>query len=454
MKLLNKILFILTISALVVSCADEFIETEPTSSIPVEVLITDIPSAQSALNGLYSAMSNDDNNGVGVLIPLGDRVTGGYEIFMTGMYADDLAHIGSFPSFAEINGNDPALNNIDNQNYWDQHYAVIYRANTIINQVPDIEGPEAEKNEIIGQAKAVRAFMFYKLVKVYGGVPLETEAFILPSDIDANPIGRSSVEQTYAFILDDVTEAVTLLNPGGDIYFFNEYSARVLKSKIEMELEDYATAKITIEPVIGEFSLANRYSDLFTGDANSQEAILAVDFNETDGGSHAFFFLEAGRGEVGASDDLVSTFEADDERINFISDGEIIKYTDPGTGSDDAYIFRYADVLLMYAELLAREDDPMASDHINQVRERAGLGDITLNSSNFIELIAQERRVEFFAEGSDRLFTITRLGIADDIISNKPNVTFIATRNNLWPIPQQEIERNTEISINDQNPGY
>ncbi|BDW91872.1 hypothetical protein MACH07_07040 [Flagellimonas marinaquae] len=87
-------------------------------------------------------------------------------------------------------------------------------------------------------------------------------------------------------------------------------------------------------------------------------------------------------------------------------------------------------------------------------RTRAGLGDVTINSTNVVDLIAQERFVEFFGECQDRLFTITRLGIADDVISNKANNTYIAERNNLWPIPQQEIERNSEIGTADQNPGY
>lgn len=441
MKLKN-IIGAFLMSLTIIGCADEFVDTTPTASIPGDQVIVDPASAESALNGLYSGLQSA-------------RVFGGYEIFLTGMWADDLAHTGSFPSFAEVRGNDPALNNVDVQNYWDEHYSAIYRANLIINNVPQLDNIDpAQADRIVAEARGIRALLYYTLVKMYGGVPIVTEAYTSSDDIDQNPVARSSVAEVYAFIMDDLNFAVNNLG-ASSIYKFGLDAATVLKAKIEMELEDYAAAEATLAPIIGKYSLENDYASLFTGTASTSEAIFAIDFSDVDGGNHAFFFLEAGRGEVGPSADLLAAFESGDTRINQItSNGEIGKYKDAGTGADDSYIFRYADVLLMQAELLARRDDPTASDFINQVRSRAGLGAVTLNSSNVVDLIAQERRVEFFAESTDRFFTITRLGIADQIMQNKPNNVYIPERNNLWPIPQQEIERNSLISISDQNPGY
>ena len=370
-------------------------------------------------------------------------------------------HTGSFPSFAAIGSNDPTLADVNLEDYWTNNYTVIYRANFIIDAIarPENEISQESQNRIGGQARAARALSYYKLVKVFGGVPLILEAFTTATEIDQNPQPRSSASTIYDQILADASFAANNLPDGIGIYFFNRNAARVLKAKVEMELGQYAAAKASLAPVLGAYALESDYAALFGGDqglvASGSETIFAIDFNETDGSNHAFFFLIAGRGEVGASPQLLAEFEDGDVRANLISGaGEIIKYTDAGAGADDAYVFRYADVLLMQAELLARENDPAASDFINQVRTRAGLGDITIDASNVVEAIAHERFTEFFAESSDRLFTITRLGIADEIISAKPNNTFIAERNNLWPIPQQEIERNSEISVSDQNPGY
>ena len=454
MKIKYIFCVILCSSFLFVGCADEFVDTTPTTNLPGESIITDVASAESALIGLYGSLQ------------LG-RNYGGYDTFVTSLYADEIVHTGSFPSLAEIGGNDPALNNTDVTNYWNNHYSAIYDANLIIERVADpYLGISAESQDrIIGQALAVRALLYYKLVKTFGGVPLVTDAFTTSSDIDNNPVPRSSVSEVYNLILTDVTSAVTRIPNGLGVYFFNKNAARVLKSKIEMELGRYSAAEVTLDPVLSAgYALESSYSSLFgnpaTGSglvASSSETIFAVDFNETDGGNHAFFYLDAGRGEVGPSATLIAEFEDGDTRQDLITaDNEIGKYGDPGNGSDDAYVFRYADVLLMKAELLARRNDPTASDYINMVRERAGenLPEVVLTSANVVEAIAHERFVEFFAESSDRFFTITRLGIADQIVQNKPNSVFIAERNNLFPIPQQEIERNSEISIEDQNPGY
>ena len=119
-------------------------------------------------------------------------------------------------------------------------------------------------------------------------------------------------------------------------------------------------------------------------------------------------------------------------------------------------MYRFADVVLLYAEVLARENNFIdASFVLNIVRQRARLSDVTLNASNFIDIIAHERFVELYAEGSsDRYNTTKRLGLLDNIIQLKPNAVFNPVRQNLFPIPQQEIERNPAISSADQNPGY
>lgn len=454
-KILKQVLLSLSLFGILISatsCADNFVETTPTLNLPGETVITDVASAESALIGMYSAMQFGRNYG-------------GYDVFDSGLYSDELTHTGSFPTLAALNANDPIASSGEITNYWNNHYIAIYRANYIISQAanPANEISEAAQARIAGQAIAARALMYYGLVKVYGGVPVTTDAFTDATEIDQNPIPRSSASEVYDFILDDITTAAGMLPDNLGLYSFNKDAARVLKAKIEMELGNYPAAETTLQPVLaGGYSLETNYQSLFGNvasgtnlTASSSETIFAIDYNEVDGNNHAFFFLESGRGEVGPSSSLINAFETGDTRINLITpNNEIGKYADAGNGSDDAYVFRFADVLLMQAELLARRDDPAASNFINLVRDRAGLDDVVLDSNNVVDLIAQERFVEFFAESSDRLFTITRLGIADDIISNKPNVVYVPERNNLWPIPQQEIERNGAVSLSDQNPGY
>lgn len=444
MKKIKNIVILFAVAIGLSSCADEFIETEPTTAVSPDALITDIASARGAVNGLYDRVQQT-------------YVTAGYNAFLTGLFADELSHVGSFPSLAEYASNDIDLNNIENTRYWTDHFETINAANIIIDKLQEVEIDSEASAELTAQAKAVRAFMYYRLVKVYGGVPLALTGNLSATDIDTNPLPRSSESAIYDQIMLDLGDALADIRTSGSLYFFNENSVRVLKALVEMELEMYTQAEATLAPVIGEYTLATSYADLFGGNASTQEGVFAINFADFDGNSYAFYYLESGgRYEVAPSGDLLSSFEAGDERTSQIigENPQIFKFKDPGSGSDDVYIFRYAHVLLMQAELLARRGDATASDYINMVRNRAGLGDVVLDSSNFIDLIAHERFVEFYGEDTDRLFTLTRLGIADQEISSKDNNTFIPERNNLWPIPQQEIERNSAITEADQNAGY
>lgn len=448
MKNIKNIFFILFTALIMSSCAEEFIDTEPTTAKDASQIITDIASAESAVNGLYDRFQQA-------------YISGGYNAFMPGLFADELRHSGSFPSFAEYGANDISLNNVNNTSFWTDHYETINAANIIIDKLGEIEIDAQSAARFDAQAKAVRAYLYYNLVKLYGGVPLSIQGNTSASQIDTNPLPRSSESEVYSQIMQDLEDALAGIPTSGSRYFFNENSVRVLKAKVEMEMEMYAQAEETLEPVIGQYTLASSYSGLFTGDANGQETILAIEFSDFDGSSYAFFYLSAGgRYEVAPRGPLLAAFEEGDLRtsqiLNFGTEDakQIFKFKDPGSGSDDAYIYRYADALLMYAELLARRDDPTASTYLNMVRERAGLEPIQINSTNVVEVIAQERFVEFYGENTDRLFTLTRLGLADEVLSAKPNSTYIPERNNLWPIPQQEIERNSAISTADQNPGY
>ena len=234
-----------------------------------------------------------------------------------------------------------------------------------------------------------------------------------------------------------------------------------MKAKVLLYQGKYPQAESTLQPLIGKYSLAPNYEDLYVVGGDTPESIFRIDYSPSDSNSLAFFFYPSpnGRREVAPSAAFLAAFDAADERINMIenntdfSTAYLNKYSDNANGADIPYIYRYADVLLMYAEVLARRDAPEASDYINEVRARAGAGlaPVTLNSGNVVTLIANERRFEFYGEG-DRWDDVKRLGLAQQVIESK-GITYNANRV-LWPIPQSEIDANNELSQADQNPGY
>ena len=124
-------------------------------------------------------------------------------------------------------------------------------------------------------------------------------------------------------------------------------------------------------------------------------------------------------------------------------------------------LFRYADILMYFAEAINETSGPTAEavDAFNQIRARAGMPtiDMGVSQAEFRQLIREERHVEFAWEGT-RYFDLIRWGTAEEVV---PDATlfgelrdarvFNAPKHNLWPIPQKEIDQNPNLT---QNPGY
>lgn len=452
-----KNIFKLTLLALVplftVSCADDFVENnvEPVTTISVDAIIADLESANTALIGLYAAAQNDG-------FFQGDM------IYQNGLYSDELVHTGSFPSFAEFAGNDIATANVENLGIWQANYDVIFDVNFFIAGIEAISGQltEAQVNNFLGQAYALRGVAYLNLGRLFGDVPVYTESPIVTGDFEGSP--RIPLNQVYAQALEDLNFAVTALTSTGadDGYFIGQYSARFFRAKLLVETGAYPQAMQDLNAIEGNFSLNSSYAANFN-DGISSETIFKLDFADVDGNGLGFFFYpssDGGRREVFASQFLIDAVAADGgSRQDLLVtvgnfDNIVNKYDDIANGSDEVNVIRYADVLLYQAEVAGRmQQYGVAQTKINLVRERAGVDPVTVNANNFIDVLANERFVELFAEGH-RWFDIKRLGLADEIIQAKPGSAFLPSRMNLWPIPFDEIDTNSNVSSADQNPGY
>lgn len=441
----NILFSIVTLSFLAfTSCDDKLDITNPTT-LSVDQFITDAESAKTALFDAYSEMQ--------------DRYVAGSDPKMfTGLYADELRHSGSFPSFTQAVVNNVLVNNSSVSRIFSNHYDIINRCTTILRTIESVEMDASAKEAIIAEAHALRAFGYFQLVKLYGGLPIVEKVFTLDG-VSANSTPRSTEAEVFTYILNEISKAKGKIAASNNYTTFTNDAVSVLEAQVHMFMGNYNLAEPILKGIIdnGGYSLVP-YANLFTnGDNNS--AIFRVNYNSSDKNSLAFFFTPTGRKEVAPTQELLDAFETGDLRKDLIAnntslaDAFINKYTDNATGSDQPYVYRYADVLLMYAEVLARKDDATAKDYLNQVRTRAGLADVTdLNSTNFAAIISQERLVEFYAEGK-RWEDAKRLGFSETIINAKTGVTFI-DRQLLWPIPQDELDANPSISQEDQNPGY
>lgn len=441
------------------SCADEFVDTTSLVSIQgVENQIVDGPSANAALLGMYADFQSGS---------LYDGTT----TYFGGLYADAMVHRGSFPTFAQVAGNDPDSENVTLGGMFNAYYNVIFAANNLIASVDaSLDNiTQAEVDNIRGQAFGMRALCYLDLVRFFGPVPLDLTNERTAPELDASSgLARSSVADVQSQIISDLTMSISLLGDGNrNTSRMSTAAALALRAKVYMEQENYPLAQDDLEELLTygfdlESDVENLYGDADNGAALSGiETVFGIPFTATDGGSIAFFFQDqpdGGRDEIGIGPALQGAFESSDDRANQLISpsgiARISKYTQAGTGADDVHVIRYADVLLRLAEIYARQDDPRAVDLINRVRTRSNASPIAdYNSSNVVPVTANERLLEFFAEGGDRYHALKRLGLMDAVVQSKGAV-FVPERMNLFPIPQNEIDNNSALTNADQNPGY
>ena len=414
---------LLALTALVVlsqGCKN-FLDKQPLGATTQASLFSDPVNAVQAVNAIYDAASWDEGPKWGY----GDYVGHVYE-WMFGDILSDDAQKGSTPSDFKLlsdmkNWNTTASNTIV-PTLWSHSYTGIGRANTVINNVDGGSIDAVLKGRLKGEALFFRAYNYFYLVRVFGGVPLFEQA-VLPTD--AANVKRSSIADTYAFIEKDLKAAAALL-PEKNAYATadvgrvtkgaaNAYLARV----IMYELGTVNAANHTWQDVYdltstvissSQYSLEPNYAAIHQEVAeNGPESVFEIQFavsNEGYGpiktGTTNNVFQNNrktfGYGFNNPTQNLFDEFEPNDPRqlVTFIKDQDVVlgilnkidlSENDTGYLSRKVAIIappqnkasgqnirkiRYADVLLMKAEAAAQlNKSGEAIVLVNQVRDRA-----------------------------------------------------------------------------------
>lgn len=368
---------------------------------------------------------------------------------------------------------------------WRDSYIAIQTANIVLNRIDAIpDMPESLKKIRTGEAKFIRALVYYNLAGLYGDVPLVTQETINPSDYFGQQ--RTPVNEVYGQVILDLKEAQADLpeiqNEKGRI---TKGAANTLLGKVYLTAGDAPLAEAALRAVSG-YTLLPNYKDNFgINNENGPESIFEIQFkSELNGNSEgssfaALFTSQANPGSKGnnvITDDLANSFEAGDERRNEIIPDKVTatinistKYLDETLpvledGDNNVIVLRYADVKLMLAEALNAQSyvaDGEAFDLLNEIRGRAKLPPLDsttiTNQAEFKEALLKERRHEFFHE-LHRWLDLKRLGDAIEVMNlhfdSMPATADINLDQDdlLLPIPQAQIDTDPE-SIT-QNPGY
>jgi hypothetical protein len=431
-----------------------------------------------------------------------DALIGAYDLLqstylnvMLGEIASDNTLAGGesatdVPAIQQIDDMIHTSNNDQLRSIWGWMFAGVNRANYIMEFQNKTEF--SGKENVLAQARFLRAYYYFELVKWFGDVPLVVDQRFLFGD--QFNVDRTPKEQVYAQIeIDLLYAADNLPYVQSQLGRVTKGAAQALLGKVYLYQDKFGAAALVLEDLInsGPYDLVADYTTLFENDnENSIESVFEVQYADLEGAGFGCLQCSEGNVAVGfngirnyngplfdsgfsfnvPTQEVVDAFESDDPRIDtaildinawatstgatfgtgnehtgYYNRKYIARQGDSNIGDQNLTnpnnyrAIRYADVLLMAAEALNRGSiaDDRAQNYLNLVRQRA-FGDmdhnITSSGSTLTEAIYNERRVELVGEGH-RFFDLVRTGRAASEIDG-----FMSGKHEVFPIPQIEIE--------------
>ena len=458
---LSFIISQLLFSVALAGCAD--LDQTSLSSIDRDNFYQSKEDFETAINGVYQEFTVDGFYGMfnNQSIYINDLQTD----YVKAGAQTNSAHIRELSNFAV------QPTNLFVGYAWEEHYTAINRANVIIDKVTDASWlDEQSKQNYIGEARFLRALMYFNLVRYFGGVP------IVLHDGEGEGAPRNSIDEVFAQIVDDFTAAESLpANYSTRDSKASSLAATAFLSKVYLEWAQtitdqskangktyYQKAIAYADKVIssGKYKLLDKFIDNWSVDKkNGAEHIFSIEHDRSVNGNvsgHCTFATNWSNSEpvlLATSDRYYEQTDPRDQR----RDGSWAKRLyNPNTGTDFVFdiprfrkyidslnyakpessgnaagqstnttVIRYAEVLLIKAEAENELNGPTAAayDAINQVRRRAywspynhvqntpsdgsALELSGLSQEEFRERLREERRLEFVLEGH-RWFDLKR----------------------------------------------
>jgi hypothetical protein len=427
---MKKIINILLSAVLTIGlsgCSD-FLDLKPQGSENSANFFESKENGVRAIVGIYDMLQLDEGAG-----PDGQWMNHHHEFMMGDIRSDDAekgSNDGDYGSMWEMVDYTMTPQIGFASDFWIHGFWGVSRANYALDNLPSVTWDPAVRDRLIGEASFFRAYFYWYLVRIYGGVPLFTSS-VNPSDF--GKVKRASLNECYTQIAKDLSKAIELLPersviPAAETGRVSKGAARSLLARIYMfQIGTDKESKITWQQVYdqtnavinsGEYSLVSNYAKLWeTENKNNEESVFEVQFGvgASDAapasiGTNFYNFQgnrkdDSGWGFNNPTPDLVEAYNVtvtNDPRLscvvygasfnNGILYGAKKKYDRIEQGSDwlsrkaalpvkpaqakasnrNIKIIRYADVLLMHAEAcwyLNKFDEAKAK--VNLVRSRA-----------------------------------------------------------------------------------
>ncbi|MBB2145595.1 RagB/SusD family nutrient uptake outer membrane protein [Pedobacter sp. LMG 31464] len=423
---------------------------------------------------------------------------------------DGGANVQTFETFPVSAGNG-IINGM-----WAEYYSMIDKCNVALDQIEnnkDIVSTPANKIQSEAEAKFLRAYAYFNMVRLFGRIPLITKPITV-----TQPSGpQSTAAQIYVLIESDLQFAAANLPINWNVLFVGRATsgaANGLLAKVYLTQKKWSAAMGAANAVMnnGQYDLSTSYDKIFGEEGeNSKESVFEVQATASSSvptangvqyaanqGVRGSVEWNLGDGFNVPSTTLDAAYEPGDPRkartflyrstatttyktyygentattwVNPIYNHKV--YTNPARRASvgnrfgwwmNIRILRYADVVLMHAEaaneLGGATNTTAALADLNSVRARARNGNaailpnVTTTDQDLLRnAIRQERRVELAME-NDRFFDLVRWGIAGTAMTAAGRPGFVEARDVLLPIPQTQIDLSKEPNKLTPNPNY
>ncbi|BDX38750.1 membrane protein [Tenuifilaceae bacterium CYCD] len=469
-------------SLLLVSCGDDYLETAPTSSVTEEDMLSSLTGAETVMDGInratytyYDAHDRFGQKSIDYALDcLGDDfypTERGYGWFVS--WYQWLEHRNTNSSNLEY--------------VWAYYYDIINNANLVITNLEKMTFEATadinKQSNLLAQAYTYRAYSLYYLVQLFSegtkGVPV-------PTTPNSGALARSTVDQVYTQINNDLSHAADLfINGGADIdrvncSQINYYVTRAIQARVALTRQDWPNAITYAEEVIAEFPLCSDYTYGWNK-ANDEWVWGAVLIDEQQTSYASFFshmdpffggYCTLGNHHI-MSQTVFDYLPSNDAR-KIVNQPDVyysryfsayfgskarssFKYTGMGDWTNDYLYIKSGEMYLIAAEAYARStQDGSAQNMLNELNSNRTLfGTYTPVATTGDALIADilmYRRAELWGDGQ-RFFDMKRLGVSNIGRTGQPmcEQTYTYPAGDVrftFLIPQQEMDSNPLMEQN------
>lgn len=455
-----SLLFIFA-ATLSTSC-NKYLDTPtPKTEVVDEKVFADDKNATAAVTGLYITMNSLNYLWANVMMN-----------FVAGIHSDEVYYASTIEDYEVFRQNRLLPNSTYVERFWNAIYDYIYTTNACIEGLTGSTTlTPAVKDQLLGEARFMRAYLYFYLVNMYGDVPL-----VLTTDYRVSQkLPREKSEAVYNQIVDDLKNAKQLLGdnyPNGNRVRPNKVAAAAMLARVYLYRHEWSLAESEANAVIGNgnYELVKDLNSVFL--ANSREAIFQLQSVNIAGGRNTWeaqvaIPANATAGPLFRLDtlNLVRKFELGDARLTnwtgnrTLSTGATYfwpakyKVRSATPVRENTMVLRVAEQFLIRAEARIRQNKLTdGRSDIDSIRQRAGLPVLpnALDQAALLLAVEKERKFELFTEWGHRWFDLKRTQRSSAVLGPIKGDTWQAT-DTLYPIPA--YARSTNINLT-QNEGY